>query len=97
MSSDEIYQLMSYLPKDLITEALNNTISITDRVKGYNLYHGQVIPRLPDDRDISNFEYYLKTSRVNPKYEYINKYITSPYEDDRYGVFLVLDLSLIHI
>ena len=82
---------MSYLPKDLITEALNNTISITDRVKGYNLYHGQVIPRLPDDRDISNFEYYLKTSRVNPKYEYINKYITSPYEDDRYGVFLVLD------
>lgn len=91
MSSDEIYQLMSYLPKDLITEALNNTISITDRVRGYNLYHGQVIPRLPDDRDISNFEYYLKTSRVNPKYEYINKYITSPYEDDRYGVFLVLD------
>lgn len=91
MSSDEIYQLMSYLPKDLITEALNNTISITDRVKGYNLYHGQVIPRLPDDRNISNFEYYLKTSRVNPKYEYINKYITSPYEDDRYGVFLVLD------
>ena len=91
MSSDEIYQLMSYLPKDLITEALNNTISIADRVKGYNLYHGQVIPRLPDDRDISNFEYYLKTSRVNPKYEYINKYITSPYEDDRYGVFLVLD------
>ena len=91
MSSDEIYQLMSYLPKDLITEALNNTISITDRVKGYNLYHGQVIPRLPDDRDKSNFEYYLKTSRVNPKYEYINKYITSPYEDDRYGVFLVLD------
>ena len=91
MSSDEIYQLMSYLPKDLITEALNNTISIADRVKGYDLYHGQVIPRLPDDRDISNFEYYLKTSRVNPKYEYINKYITSPYEDDRYGVFLVLD------
>lgn len=91
MSSDEIYQLMSYLPKDLITEALNNTISIADRVKGYNLYHGQVIPRLPDDRGISNFEYYLKTSRVNPKYEYINKYITSPYEDDRYGVFLVLD------
>lgn len=91
MSSDEIYQLMSYLPKDLITEALNNTISIVDRVKGYDLYHGQVIPRLPDDRDISNFEYYLKTSRVNPKYEYINKYITSPYEDDRYGVFLVLD------
>ena len=91
MSSDEIYQLMSYLPKDLITEALNNTISIADRVKGYNLYHGQVIPRLPDNRDISNFEYYLKTSRVNPKYEYINKYITSPYEDDRYGVFLVLD------
>ena len=91
MSSDEIYQLMSYLPKDLITEALNNTISIADRVKGYNLYHGQVIPRLPDDRDVSNFEYYLKTSRVNPKYEYINKYITSPYEDDRYGVFLVLD------
>lgn len=91
MSSDEIYQLMSYLPKDLVTEALNNTISIADRVKGYDLYHGQVIPRLPDDRDISNFEYYLKTSRVNPKYEYINKYITSPYEDDRYGVFLVLD------
>ena len=55
------------------------------------MYHGQVIPRLPDDRNISNFEYYLKTSRVNPKYEYINKYITSPYEDDRYGVFLVLD------
>lgn len=91
MSSDEIYELMSYLPKEIITEALENTIQIASRVQEYNLYHGQVIPRLPDGREKSNFEYYLQTSSINPKYEYINKYVHSEYEDDRYGVFLVLD------
>lgn len=91
MSSDEIYELMSYLPKEIITEALENTIQIANRVQEYNLYHGQVIPRLPDGRENSNFEYYLQTSHINPKYEYINKYVHSDYEDDRYGVFLVLD------
>lgn len=91
MSSDEIYELMSYLPRETITEALENTIQIANRVQEYNLYHGQVIPRLPDGRENSNFEYYLQTSHINPKYEYINKYVHSEYEDDRYGVFLVLD------
>lgn len=91
MSSDEIYELMSYLPRETITEALENTIQIANRVQEYNLYHGQVIPRLPDGRENSNFEYYLQTSHINPKYEYINKYVHSDYEDDRYGVFLVLD------
>lgn len=91
MSSDEIYELMSYLPRENITEALENTIQIANRVQEYNLYHGQVIPRLPDGRENSNFEYYLQTSHINPKYEYINKYVHSEYEDDRYGVFLVLD------
>lgn len=91
MSSDEIYELMSYLSREIITEALENTIQIANRVQEYNLYHGQVIPRLPDGRENSNFEYYLQTSHINPKYEYINKYVHSDYEDDRYGVFLVLD------
>ena len=91
MTTEEIYELMSYLPKNIIDEALENTNKIANRVKEYNLYHGQVIPRLPDNRKETNFEYYLKTSRINPKYEYINKYVKSDYEDDRYGVFLVLD------
>lgn len=91
MTTEEIYELMNYLPKEIIDEALENTNKIAERVQEYNLYHGQVIPRLPDNRNETNFEYYLKTSRINPKYEYINKYVTSEYEDDRYGVFLVLD------
>lgn len=91
MTADEIYELMSYIDKEIITEALENTNKIADRVTGYDLYHGQVIPRLPDKRQESNFEYYLRTAKINPKYEYINKYIKSEYEDDRYGVFLVLD------
>lgn len=91
MTADEIFELMSYLPKEIIQEALDNTVKIADRVQEYNLYHSQVIPRLPDNRHESNFEYYLKTARINPKYKYINTYINSEYEDDRYGVFMVLD------
>lgn len=91
MTADEIFELMNYLPKEIIQEALDNTLKIADRVQEYNLYHSQVIPRLPDSRHESNFEYYLKTARINPKYKYINTYINSEYEDDRYGVFMVLD------
>lgn len=91
MTANEIFELMNYLPKEIIEEALENTNKIADRVEDYNLYHPQVIPRLPDGRANSNFEYYLKTSRINPKYKYINTYINSEYEDDRYGVFMVLD------
>ena len=91
MTADEIFELMNYLPKEIIEEALENTNKIANRVEDYNLYHPQVIPRLPDGRANSNFEYYLKTSRINPKYKYINTYINSEYEDDRYGVFMVLD------
>lgn len=91
MTANEVFELMDYLPKEIIQEALDNTVKIADRVQEYNLYHSQVIPRLPDDRHESNFEYYLKTARINPKYKYINTYINSEYEDDRYGVFMVLD------
>ena len=91
MSAEEIYELMTYVDKDIIYEALENTNRIANRVVGYDLYRPQTIPRLPDARNESNFEFYLKTARINPKYEYINKYVSSEYEDDRYGVFLVLD------
>lgn len=91
MTADEIYKLMTYVDKNIIDEALENTNRIADRVVGYDLYRPQTIPRLPDARNESNFEFYLKTARINPKYEYINKYVSSEYEDDRYGVFLVLD------
>lgn len=91
MTADEIYELMTYVDKNIIDEALANTNKIADRVAGYDLYRPQTIPRLPDARNESNFEFYLKTARINPKYEYINKYVSSEYEDDRYGVFLVLD------
>jgi DNA polymerase-3 subunit alpha len=91
MTADEIYELMTYVDKNIIDEALENTNRIADRVMGYDLYRPQTIPRLPDARNESNFEFYLKTARINPKYEYINKYVSSEYEDDRYGVFLVLD------
>ena len=91
MSAEEIYELMTYVDKDIIDEALENTNRIANRVVGYDLYRPQTIPRLPDARNESNFEFYLKTARINPKYEYINKYVSSEYEDDRYGVFLVLD------
>lgn len=91
MAEEEIYQLMTYIDKNIIDEALENTNKIANRVIGYDLYRPQTIPRLPDARNESNFEFYLKTARINPKYEYINKYVSSEYEDDRYGVFLVLD------
>ena len=91
MTEEEIYNFMSYLPREIIEEALENTNKIADRVVGYDLYHSQIIPKLPDNRQNTNFEYYLKTARINERFEYINKFRFSEYEDDRYGVFLVLD------
>lgn len=90
MTVEEIYELMNYIDKSIIDEALSNTIKISDRVIGYDLYHGQIIPRLPDNRISDNFDFLLENSKIKEEYVYINKYIKSEYEDDRYGAFLLL-------
>ena len=90
MPIEEVRQFMNYIDGDIVEQALINTNKIAERVQEYNLYRPQIIPRLPDTRQESNFEEILQKSNVRDKFTYINRYMKSSYEDDRYGVFLIL-------
>lgn len=91
MSQQECRELLSYLPQTLFDEIVKNTKEIADKIEFYDLFTPQIIPHLDDDRcNAIGWAETLAESRINPKYEYINKYKNSEVEDDRYFIYLVL-------
>lgn len=91
MSSQEIISLtQDYIDIDTINELFNNTKEIKDKITCYDLAKPQIVPHLNDDRDKTNWQLWLNNIRIQDKYEYLNKYLTSSYEDDRYYLYLCL-------
>lgn len=76
MDKEEILNLMSYLGIDNVKSMLNNTLNIYDKVEEYSLAHKQLIPRIPISWD-NAFPVSI------PDYPYIQKFVKSPYEEDR--------------
>lgn len=90
MSEEEIREFMSYIDQNIITEALKNTNDIGARAESYTLHQPQLVPHINDDRGDLDWEDTLSIIRVREKFTYINKYLKSPEEDDRYLVYLAL-------
>ncbi len=91
MTSDEIKGFMNdYLTEDDIQKLFNNTNEIATKIQQYSLAKAQEVPHLRDDRKTVDWEQWLKYVRINPKREYLNKYLFSEYEDDRYFLYLAL-------
>lgn len=89
---EEARKHLSYVSDELFTEMVNNSHNMANSIKSYDLFSPQLVPHLDDDR-LNNLVWKEQISecRVNPKYEYINKYVASESEDDRYFIYLVLN------
>lgn len=92
MSPDEIRELTSdYLSEETILSLFENTNEINSKITIYDLFQPQIVPHLSDDR-LKHPEWIetFKMIRARSKFEYINKYLHSEHEDDRYFIYLGL-------
>lgn len=89
MTPDEIIELMGdYLSKEKIQELFDNTNEINSKIQSYSLERPQKVPHLKDDRDEYKWQEWLDHIKIKPEREYLNKYLHSPHEDDRYFLYL---------
>lgn len=89
---EEARKHLSYVSDELFTEMVNNSHEMANSIKSYDLFSPQLVPHLDDDRiNNSVWKEQINECRVNPKHEYINKYVASESEDDRYFIYLVLN------
>ena len=89
MTPDEIIELMGdYLSKEKIQELFDNTNEINSKIQSYSLERPQKVPHLKDDRDEHKWQEWLNHIKIKPEREYLNKYLHSSYEDDRYFLYL---------
>ena len=91
MSPQEIVSLMEdYLSVETIQWLFDNTNEIYTKIEEYDLAKPQIVPKIVDDRSTVNWQGWLQRITIQEKYEYLNKYLNSPYEDDRYFLYLGL-------
>lgn len=99
MSPQEVCELMNdYLSEETIQMLFANTNEINNKIAQYDLAKPQIVPKIVDDRLTVPWQKWLKRIKIQEKYEYLNKYLNSPYEDDRYFLYLGLyNLELLHL
>lgn len=99
MSPDEVRSLVEdYMTPETIQSLFDTTNEINQKIQVYDLAKPQLVPKIEDDRDRVYWQRWLRKIRIQPKYEYLNKYLRSPYEDDRYLLYLGLyNLEKLHL
>ena len=82
---DEIYEKMSYLDKNVVKEAIHNTMVIGSMIEDYTIEGETIIPvaKLPE------FEVGHLFKGGYKKYPYIEKMANSDNEQDRYFIHLI--------
>lgn len=91
MPPQEIIEHMKdYIPLEQIETMFHNTHEINEKIETYDLAKPQIVPRLSDDRNDIDWQQWLDRVKIRSKFEYLNKYLTSLYEDDRYFLYLSL-------
>ena len=89
---EEARKHMPYVSDELFAEMIKNSHIMANSIETYDLFSPQLVPHLDDDRtNNSVWKEQINECRVNPRYEYINKYVASESEDDRYFIYLVLN------
>ncbi|MCA1027031.1 PHP domain-containing protein [Cytobacillus kochii] len=79
-TEEEIYINMDYLEKEVIEDAINNTLLIGDMIQDYTIEHDPIIPKI----DLPEFELRHTFQPAYDKYEYIKKVAYSENDQDRY-------------
>nr|WP_303690276.1 hypothetical protein [Bacillus altitudinis] len=83
----EIYERMSYIEKNVVSEAIENTMHIGSMVDDYTIEHEPYIPKI----ELPVFELSHIFKPGYEKYEYIGKMANSNDEQDRYLIKLIED------
>lgn len=84
---EEIHEKMSYLPQEVISEAIKNTLLISEMVDEYTIEHETVIPKI----DLPDFEVRHVFRPAYEQYEYISKMANSSSEQDLYLMKVIED------
>lgn len=84
-TKEEIYEKLSYIDEDVVTQALMNTIKIGDMIEDYTIEHETIIPRI----DLPDFEVSHLFKEGYEKYTNIATMAKSKDDQDRYYLHLV--------
>ncbi|PHA03043.1 DNA-dependent DNA polymerase [Bacillus pseudomycoides] len=86
-TEDEIYKRMVGIDKEIIADALKNTLLIGEMISDYTIEHEPIIPKM----ELPNFELKHLFKPAYEQYEYISKIAHSEDEQDRYLLKLLED------
>jgi DNA polymerase-3 subunit alpha len=87
MSVEEIHERMDYIDKDIINDAIQNTLLIGEMIEDYTIEHDPIIPKI----DLPEFKIRHLFKPAYEQYEYIEKVANSNNEQDRYLIKLLED------
>lgn len=82
-SIDDIKEYMHNIKEEDIKWMLDNTNYISSQIKEYSLYHKEIVPKIKLERE---FNYCTTIQELANQKEYINKFMTSESEQDRYYI-----------
>lgn len=86
-TKEEIYERMVDVDKEIITDAINNTLLIGEMIEDYSLEHSPIIPKM----DLPEFEVRHMFKPAYEKYSYISKIANSNDNQDQYLMKLIED------
>ncbi len=84
---DEIHERMSYIDKEIVEEAIQNTLLIGEMIEDYTIEHEPIIPKM----ELPEFKLRHLFKPAYDKYEYIRKMSESKDDQDRYLLKLIED------
>lgn len=79
-TEQEMLGRMSYLGEEFVLKGFENTVKITQRIESYDLQQDVKVPQRP----LPEFKIQDVFANWYDKYEYINKFAHSEYDQDRY-------------
>lgn len=82
---EEIYHKMDYLPAEVISQALENTLEIGDKVEEYSLEQETIIPKIA----VPEFKLRHLFKQWYDNFEYIGKMCNSEEVQDKYLMHLI--------
>jgi DNA polymerase III subunit alpha len=81
----EMEEILDYIPKDEIAGMFSNTCKIIDMCETYSLKQDTIVPK----RSIPKFELKNIFEKYYKKFEFINKFAHSEYEQDRFLLYQI--------
>ena len=90
MSADEIREKLNYFDEDFITQIFENSNKVCSMIEEYDLAYKQIVPRIPLDWHLIHCE----PQKTIGEREYLNKYLNSEYEEDRFFLYSIIQKGL---